>query len=115
MATHKHWRGSVANPSRKYIRVKFEADEIGIAIDPATDYTYAIALLTKSVPYDSDTLTWQAASYATSGGEHYLVSLLGTGQTIDPVANSDVYVKATSGTETETPVIFQALGDVVVV
>ena len=115
MGTHRHWRGSVTNPSKKYIRVRFEADVIGEVIALATDYTYKIALLPKTTAYGPDGLTWMDATYELSGGLHYMIALLGTGQTIDPTANADVYCKATSVTKAETPVVWQASGDVEVI
>ena len=115
MATHRHYRGSALNPSVKYLRCRFEVESIGEAVDPATDYTYELALLDKKATYDPDALVWQNAVYATAGGVHYILSALGTGKTIDPLANSYVYIRATSLTLEESPVIFPSAGDVEVV
>jgi len=104
--------------SKVYLRCSFTVESIGVTIDPATDYTYETALCAIGTDFDPATATWEDATYATSGGLHYLLTPIGDAQTIDPAedSKSKVYIRCTPTLASglfEAPII-EASGMVIV-
>lgn len=108
MADHKQEYQSV-----QYLRCSFTFSSIGATINPATDYTYKVAICPVGSDFDATTAVYGTGTYATADGVHYVLALQGPGQTITIAEDTKykVYIKCTgTGGVAETPVIMEASG-----